>query len=80
MLEITMSAVLISNRFTLGWYMGKIFALISTLFVLLVLLFEMTALYANLARSIIRQRGAARPGRSAWMQWRLQLLMRSNSL
>jgi signal transduction histidine kinase len=62
MLEIMMSAILVSNRFTLGWYAGKIFALISTLFVLLALLFEMTALYANLARSVIRQRGAREAG------------------
>jgi signal transduction histidine kinase len=62
MLEIMMSAVLVSNRFTLGWYAGKLFALISTLFVLLALLFEMTALYANLARSVIRQRGAREAG------------------
>ena len=57
MLEVTMAAILISARFSLGWYAGRIYALIATIFVLLVLLSETTALYAHLARSVVRQRG-----------------------
>ena len=54
----TMAVTLISARFSLGWYASRIFEVIATFVVLLVLLSETTALYANLARSILRQRGA----------------------
>lgn len=55
--ETTMAAVLIDARFTLGWYAGRTFGLIATFIVLLVLLSETTAVYAQLARSVVRQRG-----------------------
>ena len=48
---------LANARFSLGFYASRIFALIATIFVLLVLLSETTILYANLARSMMRQRG-----------------------
>jgi signal transduction histidine kinase len=57
LLEAAISAVLINSRFSLGWYAGRIYALIATLFVLVVLLSEATTLYAHLARSVMRQRG-----------------------
>jgi signal transduction histidine kinase len=50
--------IIVNARFTLGWYGGWIFEVIATVVVLLVLLSETTALYANLARSVIRQRGS----------------------
>jgi signal transduction histidine kinase len=57
LLEAVIAAVLINSRFSLGWYAGRIYALIATLFVLVVLLSEATTLYAHLARSVMRQRG-----------------------
>ena len=56
--ETMMAAVIINTRYSLGWYAGRTFGLIATLIVLLVLLSETTALYANLARSVMRRRGA----------------------
>ena len=57
LLEITLVAVLIEARFSLGWYAGRLYALMAAIFVLLVLLSETTTLYAHLARSVMRQRG-----------------------
>jgi signal transduction histidine kinase len=57
LLEATISIALISARFSVGWYAGRIFALIASFSVLLLLLSETVALYANLARSVIRQSG-----------------------
>jgi Signal transduction histidine kinase regulating C4-dicarboxylate transport system len=56
LIEATISAVLIETRFSLGWYAGRIYALIGTTFVLLVLLSETTTLYAFLARSVSQKR------------------------
>jgi len=55
LLEVSMAAVLIDSRFDLGWYTGRLYGFIATLFVLLVLLSETTALYARLVRSVMRQ-------------------------
>ena len=57
-LEVTMSSVLAGGRFDVGWYASRIFALAASIIVLIVLLAETTTLYANLARSALRQRGA----------------------
>jgi signal transduction histidine kinase len=56
-LEVATSTLLASARFDVGWYAARGFALAASLVVLLVLLSETTALYANLALSVIRQRG-----------------------
>jgi signal transduction histidine kinase len=58
LIELTMTAVLLSTRYSLGWYASRIYTLTASIVVLLVLLSETTALYANLARSVMRQRGA----------------------
>ena len=58
LLELTMTAVLLNTRYSLGWYASRIYTLTASIVVLLVLLSETTALYANLARSVMRQRGA----------------------
>jgi signal transduction histidine kinase len=56
-LEVAMANLLIT-RFSVGWYASRVYALASSIVVLLVLLSETTTLYANLARSVMRQRGA----------------------
>ena len=57
-LEVTMSSLLASARFDVGWYASRVFGLAASIIVLIVLLSETTTLYANLARSVLRQRGA----------------------
>ena len=57
-LEVAMSSLLAVGRFDVGWYVSRAFALANSIVVLIVLLSETTILYANLARSVLRQRGA----------------------
>jgi len=58
LLEITLNGLFLTDRFSLAWYVGRMFALISSNVVLIFLLSEMVTLYSLLARSIIRQRSA----------------------
>jgi signal transduction histidine kinase len=51
MLEILLAGVLSSARFSLGFYSGRTLALVTSTIVLVILLAEMTRLYALLARS-----------------------------
>jgi signal transduction histidine kinase len=62
MFETTMGSLLIDSRFDLGWYAGRLFGFSATLFILLVLLSETTALYARLVQSVMRQQ-SEREGR-----------------
>jgi len=57
LVEVTINAFL-SARFNLGWYASRLSDLSGTVFVLIVLLSETTALYANLAQTVLRQRNA----------------------
>ena len=66
LIEATIAAALISTRFSLGWYAGRIYALVATIFVLFVLLSETTILYAHLAQSAITRR-SNREGRQVAM-------------
>jgi signal transduction histidine kinase len=56
LLEIAMAIMLVDTRFSLGFYASRLYALIATIVVLLVLLSETTILYAYLARSVMKQR------------------------
>jgi signal transduction histidine kinase len=64
-LDVTMSSLLAAGRFDVGWYTSRVFALAASIVVLIVLLSETTTLYANLARSVLRQRGASEARRIA---------------
>jgi signal transduction histidine kinase len=55
-LDISMSAIIVTGRFRFGWYGACVFTLIGSMVVLLVLLSETTILYANLAVSVMRHR------------------------
>jgi signal transduction histidine kinase len=55
MLDVAMGATLIDGRFNLGWYAGRLFGFSATLFILLVLLSETTALYARMVQSVMRE-------------------------
>ena len=56
LLETATATLFVGARFQLGWYAGRSFGIAATFVVLLVLLSETLILYANLARSIMRQR------------------------
>jgi signal transduction histidine kinase len=58
LLEITLQGLFLTDRFSLAWYMGRIYSLIAGSVVLIVLLSEATTLYAHLARTAMRQRAA----------------------
>jgi signal transduction histidine kinase len=49
--ELALGTVFVSSRYSIGWYASRIYAYAASIFVLLVLLAETTALYARLARS-----------------------------
>ena len=58
LLEFSVAALLTNSRFGLGWYMGRVYSVITGSIVLIALLSDTTKLYAQLARSVLRQRGA----------------------
>ena len=49
--DIALSGILNAGRFDLGFYAGRLYGLLAASFVLIVLLIETGALYAQLARS-----------------------------
>jgi signal transduction histidine kinase len=54
--EVAITAFLAAPRFSLGYYLARLFSLITSSVVLIVLLSQTTALYTRLARSIIARR------------------------
>jgi signal transduction histidine kinase len=58
LIELSLAALFAGSRFSLGYYAGRIYSLITAATVLIVLLSETTTLYASLARSVLRRRGA----------------------
>src|SRR5258708_5699680 len=57
-LQAVCSTLLNTARLDVGWYAARAYALAASLIILLVLISETTMLYASLARSVMRQRGA----------------------
>jgi signal transduction histidine kinase len=55
-IEICLVNFPVATRFSFGWYVGRVFALVSGSLVLFVLLYEITALYAQLLRALAAQR------------------------
>jgi signal transduction histidine kinase len=51
LIEVTLASVLSGDRYTVSWYAGRFYQLITATAVMVVLLAETTALYANLART-----------------------------
>jgi signal transduction histidine kinase len=51
LLEVLLASVLSAGRFNLAWYAGRFYQLVTATVVMVVLLAEMTGLYAGLARS-----------------------------
>jgi signal transduction histidine kinase len=55
-IEIVLISFPVPARFTVGWYGGLVFGLLSASIVLIVLLIEITALYARLLNALLAQR------------------------
>jgi signal transduction histidine kinase len=51
LLEVVLASVLSAGRYNLAWYAGRVYQLVTATVVMVVLLAEMTRLYAGLARS-----------------------------
>jgi signal transduction histidine kinase len=51
LLEVLLASVLSAGRYNLAWYAGRLYQLVTATVVMVVLLAEMTRLYASLARS-----------------------------
>lgn len=55
-IELSLSYFPAPMRYSLNWYAGRLFGLLSSSIVLLVLLYEITTLYANLLRAVLAER------------------------
>ena len=55
-IEILLIRFPVPGRFTVGWYAGRLFGLLSGSLVLIVLLYEITTLYARLLHAVLTQR------------------------
>lgn len=77
--EIALSVLLAPSRFTIGFYFGRLYGVIAASIVLVVLLSETTALYAELARAIATERHE-RDRRLAEMEAMLSHLSRVSDL
>jgi signal transduction histidine kinase len=55
-IEICLISFPVPARFTVGWYAGRVYGLLSGSLVLFVLLYEITMLYAQLLRAVLAQR------------------------
>jgi len=55
-IEICMISFPVAARFTAGWYAGRIFGALSGSLVLLMLLYEITTLYARMLRAVMARR------------------------
>ncbi len=75
--DVTLSAVMSSARYDLGWYAGRTYGLFAASFVLVVLLLEANELHMALARAQARLEEHAR-GLEARVRERTNELMRSN--
>jgi signal transduction histidine kinase len=56
LIEIYLISFPVPVRYSIGWYSGRVFGLVSGSLVLIVLLYEITILYAQLLRAILAQR------------------------
>jgi len=56
LIEIYLISFPVPVRYSIGWYAGRIFGLVSSSLVLFVLLYEITMLYAQLLRAVLAQR------------------------
>jgi len=55
-IEVLLIRFPVPGRFTVGWYAGRVFGLLSGSLVLIVLLYEITTLYSRLLHAVLTQR------------------------
>jgi signal transduction histidine kinase len=55
LIEVTLASVLSGDRYTVSWYAGRFYQLVTATAVMIVLLAETTTLYADVARSAARE-------------------------
>jgi len=55
-IEICLISFPVPARFSVGWYAGRVYGLLSSSLLLFVLLYEITTLYAQLLRAVLAQR------------------------
>jgi signal transduction histidine kinase len=55
-IEISLISYPVPARFSFGWYAGRVFGLLSGSLLLIVLLYEITTLYAGVLRAVLAQR------------------------
>ncbi|HEV8015013.1 MAG TPA: MASE4 domain-containing protein [Stellaceae bacterium] len=77
--EVTLGVILITARFSVGFYLGRVYSAVAASIVLVLLLFDTTALYAQLARAIATER-RERERRLAEMEAMLSHLSRVSDL
>ena len=77
--EITLGVILVTPRFSVGFYLGRVYSTVAASVVLVLLLFDTTALYAQLARAIAAER-VERERRLAEMEAMLSHLSRVGDL
>lgn len=74
LIDLALSAVLINGRYQVGFYLGRVYGLLGTIFVLIVLLREAILLYGNAVHSaeimenIVQQRTADLKGKKVELQ------------
>jgi signal transduction histidine kinase len=55
-MELSLSYFPVADRYSAGWYAGRVFGLLCSSLLLLVLLYEITTLYARLLRAVLAER------------------------
>ena len=55
-IDVVLNSFPVPGRFSVGWYAGRVFGLFSGSLVLIVLLYEITTLYARLLHAVLAQR------------------------
>jgi signal transduction histidine kinase len=55
-MELSLSYFPVPDRYSVGWYAGRLFGLLCSSLLLLVLLYEITTLYARLLRAVLAER------------------------
>jgi signal transduction histidine kinase len=55
LIEVTLASVLSGDRYTVSWYAGRFYQLVTATVVMIVLMAETTTLYADVARSAARE-------------------------
>jgi Membrane-associated sensor, integral membrane domain len=78
-IEIALTAFPVPIRFSVGWYAGRVYGVLSGSLVLLILLEEITMLYGGLLRAVLAQRREREVRLVTGVRYRLRWLTRSSN-